>query len=472
MAEKHLAVMKRLEITFPDFARWSGPVLMVLIAAAGASWLATNVQGLGERLDQSELELDYAIGLLWWAGIAIGIWLLAGANRHLLLVGWVAKFFVVLVAMLFYEYKYRYNLDAYLYFRMVATGEHFFFPGVDWRQESWMPMFQQTVEAETLQGQLVQNIGTENMLRLVMVVSQFTGPYYHALKVVFAFLGYWGIWLFYRAFVAILGRSFPLAFYVLALYPSILFWSSIFGKDPVFILFIGLYAYGSAVWLTRGAAVGVVWAGLAIGASYLFRPWMAAIEAIPLLLATLVRLFGWVPVTLAIAVGSVIVGLGTDLTGPLKSLKTSSFIEIMASRAEGQTGQGESGTNLTIAEAQELWQTPSGIALVVFSGLFRPLPFDAKNILVAVAALENCILLILLLVSAFKYLRWDFVKSPIILWAMTYSLIWSAAYGLIILTNFGAGMRYKLQLLPFIILLILLLLRPEGRAALRPVAMR
>lgn len=462
-------MIKRLDLTVPELSRWGGVLLMVLAAAMGASWLATNVHGLGERLEQSELELDYAMGLLWWAGIAIGIWLLAGVNRHLLLAGWVAKFFVVLIAMLFYEYKYRYNLDAYLYFRMVATGEHFFFPGIDWRQESWMPMFQQTVEVATVQGQLVQNIGTENMLRLVMAVSQLTGPYYHALKVVFAFLGYLGIWLFYRAFVVVVGRPFPLAFYALALYPSILFWSSIFGKDPVFMLFLGLYAYGSAAWLSRGSLGGVAWAGVAMLGSYLFRPWMAAIEAIPFLLASLVRLIGWVPVALGLSVVVGAVGLGVGLTGPLKVLEVSSFVEIMASRAEGQTGQGESGTGLTLAEAQELWQTPQGIALVIFTGLFRPLPFDIKNMLVGIAALENSILLILFLVSMLKYLRGALMKSPVVLWAMTYSLIWAAAYGLIVLTNFGAGTRYRLQVLPFMILLILLLLRPEGRAALNPV---
>ena len=468
MAEKHFAVIKRLDLTWPELSRWSAPFVLSLLAATSAAWLATHIHGFGERLDQSELEIDYAMGLLWWVGIAIGLWLMGGANRHLLLSGWAAKFFVVLVAMLFYEYKYRYNLDAYLYFRMVATGEHWFFPGVDWRQESWMPMFQQKVEVATIQGQLVQNIGTENMLRLVMMVSQLTGPYYHALKVVFALFGFLGVWLFYQALVVILGRPFPVAFYALALYPSILFWSSIFGKDPVFLLFIGLYAYGSAVWLARGAVVGLGWAGLAMVLSYLFRPWMAAIEALPLLFASLVRLFGWIPVVLVISVGIATVGLGTGLPGPLKTmLESGSLVEIMASRAEGQTGQGESGAGLTLAEAQDLWQTPSGLLLVIFTGLFRPLPFDVKNILVAVAALENSILLILLMVSAFKYLRWSFLKSPIIVWAVTYSLIWSAAYGLLVLTNFGAGARYRLQVLPFILLVILLLLRPEGRAALK-----
>jgi hypothetical protein len=109
--------------------------------------------------------------------------------------------------------------------------------------------------------------------------------------------------------------------------------------------------------------------------------------------------------------------------------------------------------------------SPYGLLVVMLSGLFRPLPFDARSLLIAIAALENTILLVLV-VRTMKYLRWSFLSNPVVLWALTYSLLWAGAYGLVVMANFGAGMRYKLQVLPFIVLLLFLLLRPEGRAAL------
>ncbi len=101
---------------------------------------------------------------------------------------------------------------------------------------------------------------------------------------------------------------------------------------------------------------------------------------------------------------------------------------------------------------------------MVFSGLFRPLPFDASSALVAMAAVENSVLLLLAL-AAIRHMRWPIICSPVFLWLATYSLTWAGAYGLVVLSNFGAGMRYKLQVLPFLVLLLLILLHPEARAA-------
>lgn len=120
---------------------------------------------------------------------------------------------------------------------------------------------------------------------------------------------------------------------------------------------------------------------------------------------------------------------------------------------------------MDFAESQALLQSPLGIVIILFGGLFRPLPFDVTNTMVGIAAVENSILLISTLV-AFKYLRWAYLERPVLLWAITYTLTWAGGYGLVVLANFGGGMRYKLQMLPFTLLVLLLLLHREGRAAL------
>ena len=462
----------RLDQVFGWATRHSGFVVLVLLGAACSVWLATHVEVLGEiprgflpLIVQREIELDYAMGILWWSLIAVGLWLLGGSERHLLLTGWVVKFFVVLVVMLFYEFHYRYNLDAFGYFRSVLSGEYYMYEGVDWRRESWIPAFTQMTPADSLGpgGQFMQSSGTENMLRLLQVIGQVTGPYYHAVKVVYAFSGFLGIWFFYRALVVILGRPSPLAFYALALYPSILFWSSTLGKDPVIFLFIAMYAYGSVVWLVRGAPSGLAWVGLGVILSALVRPWMAAIEAVPLLVAGLAKYRLLAPTLLAVSLGlTASILLGTSFG--LQTLLVVPLSEVLQVRVEGvraeSLGGGSAGENLGI----EL--TAFSPIIIVFSGLFRPLPFDARSLLIAIAALENTILLVLV-VRTMKYLRWSsFLSHPVVLWALTYSVLWAGVYGLVVMANFGAGMRYKLQVLPFIMLLLFLLLRPEGRAAL------
>lgn len=452
--------------------QWKGRIFLIAAAAWAAVWLASHVQMLGEMprnllpgTQQLDMQLDYALGVLCWGVFAVGIWLLGGEERHHLLIAWVGKFFVILVLMLFYEFKYRHNLDAYSYFSTVLTGQYFMYPGIDWRQESWLPTLEQTRAAEnSIQGRIGRSPGTENMLRLLMIFSQFTGPHYHALKVVFAFFGFIGLWFIYRAVVILVGRPFPLVFYGLMFYPSILFWSSILGKDPIFLFFLGLYAYGAVVWLARGSPVGLMWIGFALVWIYTLRSWMAAVAAAPFLLAAFVRQFSMITVLVVFSVGFPVLFFATDLGNRLKAFEADAMIEELASRAEGQI-EGGSGAGLELIEAQELLQTPAGIALVIFSGIFRPLPFDVSNFMVAVAAVENSILLILAL-AAFRHIRWGVVASPICLWLSAYILTWGGAYGLVVLSNFGAGMRYKLQVLPFLIMLLLFLLHEEARPLL------
>ena len=453
-------------------SRYSFHCALFMAASAAAVWMALNIGVLGEIHQgyfssnvQRETELDYVAGLLWWSLLAVTLWLLGGADRQHLLIAWTAKFFVVLVEMLFYEYRYRYNLDTFAYFNTVVTGQHEFFAGVDWFRESWIPTLKETIQADAMEEKLIQSAGTENMLRILLIISQITGPYFHALKVVYAFLGFIGTWFVYRAVVVILGRPFLPAFYGLMLYPSMLFWSSILGKDPLSLLFIGFYIYGGTLWLVHTSPRGLAWVALAFLGSYLFRPWTAAIEMVAFLLATSVKVFGFAPVVLASLV--LIVGLvfETDISGSVRLIEINAFLEDLATKAEAQTEGSGSGAGLDLAEAQELVSSPHGILIILFSGLFRPLPFDVTNMLVAVAAVENSVLLVLALIAV-KRLRWTYCRQPVLLWTLTYTLIWAGVYGLVICANFGTGMRYKLQVLPFIVLFLFLLLNREGRAAL------
>jgi len=93
--------------------------------------------------------------------------------------------------------------------------------------------------------------------------------------------------------------------------------------------------------------------------------------------------------------------------------------------------------------------------------LFRPLPFEVRNAFSAMAALENCFLLFLVLV-AMKRMEWEYLRHPMVLWSIFYSLVWAALYGAILLANFGTGVRYKLQVLPFMVMALFLVLHPQG----------
>jgi len=458
--------------SYPDRVRIWG-VILVLVAGVSV-WVSLNVRVLGVLIDsQPEKELDYAMGVLVWGLFAFGILVFGGNSRRMLLIAWVGKFFVTLVAMLFYEYHYP--LDATYYHRVMKTGRDDTFPGVDFR-EDMMPSLTESppdVEGGTF-GSLVQSA---NWIRVLMLVGSVIGPFYHSLKVGFAFFGLLGIWYFYRAVAVALGRPYPPAFYLLAFFPSIIFWSSILGKDPLQFLFTGVYAYGAALWLVQGrlAACWYVGAGL-LGAAML-RPWLGIMGGLALFFATVLgRCRRW-QVGLMLLAGTTLpfLSLSPQQTQTVLHLdldQAQAFVdgqiqifEIVEMRAQGmaQDTQNLGGSGVVIDRNASL---QGSIPLAMFSGLFRPLLFDITNPFTALAAVENTVILLLALLALFRF-RWGYLRDPLILWPTIYCLMWTTLYGFIVMANFGSGARYKLQVWPFLLMAILLLAHRKGRALLQ-----
>jgi len=131
---------------------------------------------------------------------------------------WLIKAFMTLVVMLAYESHY--GLDAYMYF---AEAIH------DFKDSG-------------------QAGGTLNVILINRFFSYFVGDSYHALKLFNSFIAFIGLILFYKTYEYIIEKSNLTInnrfIYFFFLFPSVIFWSSILGKDPLNLFFIGLFSYG------------------------------------------------------------------------------------------------------------------------------------------------------------------------------------------------------------------------------------
>ncbi len=433
-----------------------------------ASWIGLNMESLGFRIGQPDLAVDYGMGVFWWFVFAVAILSLADESRRMLLLAWVVKFVVVLIFMLFYEQHY--GLDAYTYFWLKLTGQHWLYPGVDFR-EDMIPVFRPVYATGTghrLVGSTdcCPSIGSENIIRFSLLVASITGPFYHAMKVAFAFMGLMGVWFFYRAVVVAMERPCPAMFYLLAFFPSILFWSSILGKDPLQFLFLGLYAYGASLWLVEGRLGAVPYLAIGLMGSYLLRPWISVMGAAALFLATLLgRCRAWqVGLTVAVAAPLLLYAgqqaLSLFVTGPVDVT--------LAIEAMTTTSRGYASVDATGVKGVDFSSTDAMVGswpLAFFAGLFRPLPFDITNLFTALAAVENTVVLSLAFAALFRF-RFSYLRDPLILWPLLFTLMWTSIHGFIVLVNFGSGVRYKLQMWPFFLLLLICLTHEEGRKLL------
>jgi len=414
-----------------------GLVLLALALAGAILLFGGGAERLGVNLPVVDATGDYALALAWalFLGLTIALWPVPGRDKPHLLALWSAKVGVVLIPMLYYDAHYG-MLDAYDYY---GTAQHPF---------TFTP-FELTA-------------GTDNIYRLVWLHGWVGPDSYHATKLSFALAGLVAIYVFYRGVARYMNRdSLPLL-YALALFPSILFWSSILGKDPVVLLGIALYAYGVLASARRGRWMLVpMAAGLALLAY--IRIWLIPIlllAALPLLFSSrwglgrrLVAL-AWMAalgVAAALQVSDVFMLVGEGLPDAISRIS-------QAWADDGSSGQVIAGGFASYADLIRF--APLG----AFTALFRPLPGEVSNPFGLLAGLENVALLGLVGLALVR-LRARDLGDPIVLSACLLVGAWAAVYGFVSYQNLGTAVRFKVQVLP--VLLCLLLYLARGRRLYR-----
>lgn len=419
-------------------ARILAALTIFLILSATVVFFSGIIETLGNNIPQQDLTTDYAIALFWALalGASILIWPVPGTVKKALLILWSAKMLVVLVAMLVYEAYYPF-LDAYSYFNVPREDDY------EWAGFSV--------------GQ-----GTENIYSAVWLYYKIMPESYHALKASFAVLGLIAVYIFYRAAVIFLGRDDVRILYALGLFPSVLFWSSIIGKDPLVLLAIALYVLGVVGWYrlnrVRYLLIGIGGIAMAV----LVRSWLGPIMMAPLLLLLLLRVRGPLTKTVLAVLGSV--ALLTLTKGLLSDFGLESYTEVLVTIdtiARLWSEHGGSGQEISW-DLTDISQVLSFVPVGMFTALFRPLPGEVLNPFGWLAGVENAVLLVLCGRAVLRT-RFHELRDPIVLWAASLVIVWAVVYGFVSYQNLGTAVRFKLQILPVLLGLLLYLGRCHCR---------
>jgi hypothetical protein len=287
------------------------------------------------------------------------------------------------------------------------------------------------------------------------------------MKVTFAMIGLVGVYLFYRAAIAVLRREHPPLLLAFALVPSVMFWSSILGKDPIVFLGVALYVFGVVKWRYSSRLSFLLIAASGIGLAMLMRTWVAAILSLPL--AYLFAKSSRTPAR-RLVMGSVATAIAS-LTAVVSSVAILSKVTRGAPIANREELVEHTHSVLrgfspgTTAMASELSISSLPIMLLVlplgvFTVLFRPLPGEILNPFGLIAGLENLVFLSMF-VSGVRALRRDrqlrrrMFDEPVFVWATLLTLTWSAAYGLVSMQNLGASVRFRLPIMMVFFALLL-----------------
>ena len=274
---------------------------------------------------------------------------------------------------------------------------------------------------------------------------------------VFAWVAFWGQYLCYRAVRVGLPGSDHRRYALLVLFvPSLLFWPSSVGKESWMLFGLGLAAYGAAR-VFRGRfggyhllVAGSVWVGLV-------RPHMAALVAVSLLFALLLATSRDRARPPAAAFAAQLVGLVVVVAATAYALQqVQAFFEVES--LQGLQGQVEQVANQT-ATGGSAFQPTQVRSLVDFplgavSVLFRPWPFEVHNAQALLASAEGLLLLALMvagrqrLATAVREAR----ARPYLLFALVFSVLFIVAFSYV--GNFGILARQRVQLYPFVLVLL------------------
>lgn len=409
---------------------WLAILVVAVVSAATLSAVLPAYMRAAEPLvNDKSIVFDYvwAAALALGLGIAVLLWPFNEQDKARLLLLWAIKAALTLLFLPIYEAHYT-ALDARLYF-YVGTGF-----------SDSLPRF-------------IYGVGTNVVIWLVHWATDIFPAYFHLLEMLWSFVGLLAIYAFYRGWrwlVPELNANFLLW---VGLFPAILFWSSILGKDPVALLGVGLYFCGVAKWSAVRRLTPIVMAVIGVLLASAIRPWLAVILVAPLAAFPLTgqQLRGWQKGVL----------LALVVVGGLYSVKIfMAYFRIkdiqnlvQVSNAVGHSW-AQGGSALHFSRATGIVGLIKFLPFGMFTALFRPLPGDVRNVFGTLAGLVNLGVLLLTLLAIYRT-SLKTLKNPWVLWVGLLVLMWAAMYAFPSSQNLGTANRFALQVLPMLWPLVL-----------------
>lgn len=403
-------------------------VLLTIVVCTGIYAVSEVVPDYGLNIESAGLRGDWLLAAGWSLVLT---WLLLIGSRdpteqRVICFLWAVKVFICLFISLLYEAHYD-ELDAFTYFSL-AKGE--------WG--GW---------------NIGLGMGTENVLALSWLHQQVFPEGYHVLKVTFAAIGMFGIRCFYAAAkTAFPDHVTPRHLLLLGLVPSLAFWSSIIGKDPVGLLAVGMYALGVSRWLAGEGRTGWLWmlSGIALASG--IRIWLCPVIILPVVILAVAAMRGVWRQLLGFSLASLLLALGVYALSEHFSLSRPQDALVVAGDFSRAWATG--GSAQEVVEFGSFTELGMALPWWTFSFLFRPFPGEIPNAFGLLSGLENITMLALCLWAVWVIALNRYFTS-ITVWLALVIITYSMVFSIAGYQNLGTAVRWRLPLIPFMMGLML-----------------
>lgn len=297
-----------------------------------------------------------------------------------------------------------------------------------------------------LEGNIAFSLGTSAVRYIVFVLVEFFQLPFLSLFFIFNILGSIGLLAFdasLRTITKEKSQILRLFSGLIVFLPSISFWSSAIGKDAISFMAIGL-----ALWASLDLKHRTYLMAFSILSMLLVRPHMASLMLVALFFSIIFEAnLSFIKRFLMVVVGGLatltITFLAIDYIGLGGSLSIESVIEYFDKR-QGFNMDGGGGVNIS----------EMSLPVQLFTYLFRPLPFEAHNLFVFAASVENVILLLIFIAGIIGIIRQKSniaINNRFFLW-----IYCGLSWGILSVTtaNLGISARQKWMFVPMLIFLL------------------
>ena len=287
------------------------------------------------------------------------------------------------------------------------------------------------------------------------VIYSITGPTLYGGYLVYGFFAFLGSYYFYRTFIIAFPAGNKTLFIILIFFfPSVLFWANGIGKDALIFFFIGIFAFGGAK-LTQDQWRGLLPMAIGFLGTMYIRPHIAATLALAFFLAFLIHGF-WKrsirPATLMIgilAVGAlfwILLPRVADFIGA-EQLSPQGLIALFQQQ---QVFTSEGGSSFQAMDLKNPLTYPIALGTI----LFRPFPWEAKNVFTIIQGLEGIVVMGLVIwrVKSLGQALGSSLSNNYVLFILIYTIAFTIGFSTI--ANFGILARERLMFLPFLFMLL------------------
>ncbi|XOV91915.1 MAG: hypothetical protein ACFHWX_17115 [Bacteroidota bacterium] len=292
---------------------------------------------------------------------------------------------------------------------------------------------------------------------------------YSSTALLFATFGFAGQWAMYLSFVRFFPAISKYLAYVILFLPSLFFWGSGLLKDTLTLGALGFLFYGITdfIQFKKSPVINIVLAVIGFWIIYTVKIYIVACFIPAVVIWTAYFYQDKVKnIILRLVIAPIILGSAVGLAGYAAfkvgedndrySFESLAFTAESTAKWNYYVSNRDKGSGYTLGDFDfSFFGLASKFVPAVITSFFRPFLWEVRNPVMLLSALENLVIIWLVLNTLINLKRLNILsKYPILILCLLFAIFFGFAVG-VTTYNFGSLVRYRIPMIPFLLAVLI-----------------